>query len=714
MKTKIYFPALIVLLLGFFGCKQDKKEPISEELGGIEDYKYDYTDWSDYLGGPDRNHYSTLSQITPENVSKLKVAWTYTTEESGQMQMNPIIADGILYGVTADLKAIALNAKTGEEIWKFGDPYKQWHSTSRGVSYWSKANDKRILFTVGANLYALDAKTGKPIPTFGENGAVDLHLGLPESAQNKFVISNTPGTVFKDLIIMPLRLSEGADAAPGDIRAFNIITGELEWTFHTIPYPNEPGYETWEDKNAYKNINVGAANNWAGMAIDPKSGIVFVPTGSASPDFYGGNRKGSNLYANCLLALNANTGEKIWHYQFVHHDILDRDPPAPPNLILVERDGKKVEAVVQVTKQGYVFVFERATGKPLFDIIEEEVPASVLEGEEAWKTQPKPVLPKSFARHSTDLTENDINPYSKDKDSLLEIFKKADKRWFAPPNTEPVFLFPGYDGAAEWGGTAADPEDGIIYVNSNEMAWILQMEKNDTDKVVSKGESLFVTNCASCHQKDLSGLPQSGYPSLVNVASKLNDEEIATLITNGKGRMVGFPQLSADEKTAIIQFIKGDDKKEVSTETNNSIKKDLYRHTGYHKFIDNEGLPGISPPWGTLNAINLNDGEFLWSVPLGETLSLKEQGHPTTGSENYGGPVVTKNGLLFIAATKDGYFRAFNKKTGEILWETELPAAAFATPSTYEIDGKQYIVIACGGEKLGTKEGNKIMAFALE
>lgn len=714
MKAFKIIPALIITLLGLFSCNEDKKEVIQPDTGGIEGYKYDYTNWSDYLGGPGRNHYSTLSQITPENVSHLKVAWTYTTEESGQMQMNPIIANGIVYGVTADLKAIALDAKTGEEVWVFGDPYKQWHSTSRGVSYWEKGDDKRILFTAGANLYALNAKTGKPISTFGNNGAVDLHLGLPESAKNKFVISNTPGTIFKDLIIMPLRVSEAADAAPGDIRAFNIITGELEWTFHTIPYPNEPGYEDWEDKNAYKNTNVGAANNWAGMAVDPKSGIIFIPTGSAAPDFYGGNRKGNNLYANCLLALNANTGEKIWHYQFIHHDILDRDPPAAPNLILVERDGKKIEAVAQVTKQGYVFVFERTTGKALFDIIEEEVPASVLEGEYASKTQPKPLLPKPFARASNELTEKDINPYSKNKDSLLEIFRKADKRWFAPPNTEPVLLLPGYDGGAEWGGTAADPEEGIIYVNSNEMAWILQMEKNDTEKVVSKGEGLFVTNCASCHKKDLTGFPESGYPSLVNILGKLSIEEVSTLISNGRGRMIGFTQLSSDEKTAIIQFVKGEDKKEVGLAENDSLKKDLYRHTGYHKFLDSEGLPAISPPWGTLNAIDLNTGEYKWTVPFGETLSLKEQGHPTTGSENYGGPVVTKNGLLFIGATKDGYFRAYNKNTGELLWETELPAPAFATPSTYQIDGKQYIVIACGGEKLGTKKGNKIVAFALE
>src|SRR5690606_33608934 len=416
---------------------------------------------------------------------------------SDQMQMTPLIKDGALYGVPADLQAIAHNAKTGEERWAFGDPYKQWDSTSRGVSYWAKGDDKRILFTVGHNLYALKAGTGEPIPTFGNKGVVDLHTGLPESAQKKFVISNTPGTVFKDLIIMPLRLSEGADAAPGDIRAFNVITGELEWTFHTIPYPGEPGYETWEDKNAYKNEQVGAANNWAGMAVDPKSGIVYVPTGSASPDFYGGNRKGSNLYANCLLALNANTGERIWHYQMVHHDILDRDAPAPPNLITVERNGKKIEAVAQVTKQGYVFVFDRATGEPLFDILEEEVPASTLEGEEAWKTQPRPVKPKPFTRLSSELTADDINQYSKDKEYLLEIVSEADKPFLAPSYTDPVLYFPGYDVSAERGGAVADPDDGIIYVNSIETPWILQVEKNDTTGSIYMRKNLSLTHCAA-------------------------------------------------------------------------------------------------------------------------------------------------------------------------------------------------------------------------
>ena len=358
----------------------------------------DYTQWREYLGGPDRNHYSELTQINTENVTRLKLAWTYAAPDTGQMQMSPIIVDGMLYGVSASVQAFALDAATGREIWHFGDPLKAWHSTSRGVAYWSNGSDQRILYTIGPRLWALNAKTGKPIETFGQGGSVDLHEGLPAQAQNKFIISNTPGTVFENLIVMPVRLSEGTDAAPGDIRAFDVVTGKLAWTFHTIPYPSEAGYETWDNKKAYTNTETGAANNWAGMAVDREAGILYVPTGSASPDFYGGHRTGSNLYANCLLALDARTGKRLWHYQFTHHDIWDRDLPAPPNLLRVKRNGQTIDAVAQVTKQGYVFVFDRKTGVPLFDIEEVPAPASGLQDEQAWPTQPVPVLPKPFAR----------------------------------------------------------------------------------------------------------------------------------------------------------------------------------------------------------------------------------------------------------------------------------------------------------------------------
>lgn len=676
--------------------------------------KKDYSKWEEYLGGPERNQYSTLSQFTLDNVTELKVAWSYSAPDSGQMQMNPIIVDGILYGVTTTVQAFALNAETGEEIWRFGDPIKVWHSTSRGVAYWEDGDDKRIFHSIGPNLFAIDALTGEPITTFGDNGKVDLHTGLPENAQDKFIVSNTPGTVFENLIYMPMRLDEGATASAGWLRAFDTRTGDLVWTFHNIPLPGEFGYDTWEDKEAYKNTTVGAANNWAGMTVDVDEAILYVPTGSAAPDFWGGDRLGANLFANTLLALNARTGERIWHFQFVHHDLLDRDLPAPPNLITVERHGKKIKALSQTTKQGYVYVFDRYTGEPLFDIEEVPTPPSTLIGEKAWETQPIPVLPKPFARLSSELKEDDISPYAPNREEVLELFRKSDKRDYAPPSLDPVLLFPGYDGAAEWGGAAADPDEGIIYVNSNEMAWILQMEEVEQKfKPRPLGVSAYQNSCATCHGIDKKGNTQSGYPDLTDISSRTSKEELLSLIETGKGMMPGFTHLPDEQREAIVSYLFNESTR-MSTPSDFGDDVPRYQHMGYNKFLDSNGLPAISPPWGTMSAIDLNSGEFIWQVVLGETDSLKALGYPQTGTESYGGPVVTENGLLFIGGTKDGYFRAYNKWTGELLWEYKLPAAAFATPAMYELNGKQYIVIACGGEKLGTKPGNQIIAFALE
>ena len=415
--------------------------------------------------------------------------------------------------------------------------------------------------------------------------------------------------------------------------------------------------------------------------------------------------------------MDANTGKRIWHFQFTHHDIWDRDPPAPPNLLLVEREGKKIPAVAQVTKQGYVYVFDRETGEPLFDIEEVPVPESTLEGEKAWPTQPIPVKPKSFARQSTELTEANVSPYAENPDSLRQIIKTADKRQYAPPGLEPLILFPGYDGAAEWGGTAADPQEGIIYVNANEMPWIMQMAVNDTDlSDLPLGETSYQKYCVACHQTNRKGLAASGFPSLVDIELHKGRDEILEIIIQGKGMMTGFPQLKKEEKDALIRFLFNQEIKHGASE--DVLEKQAprlpYKHLGYNKFLDKNGLPAIDPPWGTMHAIDLNTGEYVWSIVLGESPELLEKGIKGTGTENYGGPVVTENGLLFIGATRDGYFRVFDKHTGELLWEYKLPAAAFATPAMYEVDGKQYIAIACGGEKLGTEKGNRIMAFALE
>lgn len=674
-------------------------------------------EWSEYLGGPGRNHYSSLDQINTSNVSDLKIAWEYHSLDSGQVQCNPIIVKGTLFGVTASNKLFALNAETGKQIWQFSDGNGSAFNTNRGVTYWEDALNKdasRILFAYGSWLYAVDAGTGQKITNFGDNGRVSLREGLGENAADKFVISNTPGTLYRDLIFMPLRLSEGADAAPGNIQAFNVRTGKLAWVFHTIPHPGEYGYNTWP-KYAYKNTNVGGANNWAGMAVDRERGILFVPTGSAAFDFYGGNRKGQNLFANSLLALDAKTGKRLWHYQFVHHDIWDKDLPAPPNLITVTQKGKKIDAVAQVTKTGHVFVFDRVTGKPLFPILEKPFPKSELSDEPTWPTQPIPVLPAPFARQI--VGPGDINPYSDDKKELTATYNRLQKGVYRPLNKKETLVYPGADGGAEWGGAAVDP-DGIMYVNANEMAWVFSLKptpKEDELIHLSPGQRIYTTTCTVCHGPERKGNPTSGYPSLVNIGQKRDREYVSKLITNGKGMMPGFSNISATEKQALIAFLFGDEKVEAAAASAPGKKEPFvpYKFNGYNKFLDSKGYPGIRPPWGTLTAIDLNSGKHLWQKPLGEFPELKAKGIPTTGSENYGGPVVTAGGLLFIAATRDGMFRAFDKKSGKILWETQLPAAGFATPSTYSVNGKQYVVVACGGTKLGTKKGDSYVAFAL-
>ncbi|MCW3093039.1 MAG: PQQ-dependent enzyme [Ferruginibacter sp.] len=682
--------------------------------------KNNHATWTEYLGGSDRNHYSTLSQVDTNNVGRLQIAWTYDSPDSGQMQMSPIMVNGIVYGVTSALKAFALDAATGKEIWLYKDSAAS-SGTCRGVAYWEDGADKRVFYTIGANLVALNAVDGKLITNFGNNGKVNLHTGLPEVAKDKFITSTTPGTIYKDLIIMPVRVAEDETAAPGDIRAFDVRTGKLTWSFHTIPHPGEKGYETWPAET-YKNLNVGGVNNWTGMALDKKTGTLFIPLGSAAPDFYGANRKGTNLYANCLLALDANNGSYKWHYQMVHHDLWDRDPASPPNLVTVTINGKSVDAVAQLTKQAYTFVLDRKTGEPLFPVHEVAMPASLLPGEQAWPTQPIPSLPKPFAREARQLTENDISPFAANKNELKKILMAADKRFFAPPDTGKLLLLPGYDGGAEYGGAAADPFKGIIYVNSNEMAWFLSLEQqpkvaagisNNKNTQSSAGEQVYSVYCSACHGKDRLGNASSGYPSLASFSQKQTPTYVHQIINNGKGMMPGFAYISKEDKQQLVEYLFGTEKSEAHSTNLSSAPRDLYRHSGYKKFLDDKGLPAIAPPWGTLTAIDLNTGQHLWQTTLGITPGLPDQDTHPTGCESYGGPIITENGLLLIAATKDGMFRAFNKYTGKLLWQVKLPAASFATPAVYFIDGRQYIVIACGGEKLGTPKGNKLVAFAL-
>jgi glucose dehydrogenase len=591
-------------------------------------------DWKTTGGEPGNTRYSYLDQINRLNVSQLQVAWTYHTGDADtarhtQIQATPIVIDGVLYSTTPALNVIALRADAGTLIWRF-DPFagrQRATHVNRGVAYWSDGNQRRVFFTAGRRLYSLDATNGQPDHAFGDSGSIDLSDGLGRDVSDTDVLATSPGIVYQDILIQGTRVGEGEGAAPGDIRAYDVRSGKIRWTFHTIPHPGEFGSETWP-ADAWR--TAGGANSWAGLSLDVVRGIVFVPTGSSTPDFYGGARHGRDLFANTLLALDARTGQRIWHFQTVHHDLWDRDLPAAPNLLTITRDKKIINAVAQITKSGFVFLFERQTGAPLFPIQERPVPPSDLKGEIAWPTQPAPVKPAPFARQT--MTEADLDDlFPSTRAALAERFRNLrHDAFFAPPSRNGTVVLPGFDGGGEWGGSAVDRLTGVIYVNASDVPWIAAMR--DT-------------------------APSS--PS--------------------KPRRTKAP----------------------------------YDFAGYERWRDSAGYPAIKPPWGTLSAIDLNSGDYRWRIPLGEHPELSARGITGTGAEQYGGPIVTAGGLVFIAATSDEKFRAFDKDTGKLMWETTLPAAGYATPNTYMVNGKQYVVIAAGGGKLGTKSGDAYVAFAL-
>jgi quinoprotein glucose dehydrogenase len=694
-----------------------------------------YKTWGQYKGSDENIHYSSLTQVDTNNVSTLQVAWEYHTGDAdtanaSQIQCNAIIVDGILYGTSPQMKLFAIEAATGKEKWKFnpfdtlaGDKRGFFiHNNSRGVTCWTDgAKDKRIYYTAGAYLYCIDGSTGKIIKSFADSGRIDLHDGLGRDVKTLFVTATSPGIVYKDLLIIGTRVHEGPEAAPGHIRAYDIRTGKQIWIFHTIPEPGEKGHESWEDPDAYKTI--GGANAWGGLSLDAKRGIVFAGTGSANYDFYGGMRKGNNLFANSVLALDAATGKYIWHFQYIHHDVWDRDLPAPPVLITINKDGNKKDAVAITTKTGNVFVFDRENGKPVYDIVEKPVPTdSDLKGELLSPTQPYPVKPLPFMRQV--INEKDLNHLLPDSS-----YQDVKQRWaglrndhmFNPPSLKGTLEFPGLDGGAEWGGPSYDPETGILYINANEVAWVVRAVENNNQKIanetiVQAGKRLYQVNCMVCHGADREG--SANFPSLQNIQAKYTPGSFDTLLMTGRRMMPGFGQLNAAQRNAVAGFILGQKSGEKKLFIDSSIKKDdryfklPYTMSGISKFLSKEGYPAIAPPWGTINAINLNTGEYVWKKPLGQEPGF-ESGKIQTGTESYGASVITAGGLVFIAATKDGMFRAFHKSDGRLLWEVKLPAPAYATPSVYEVDGRQYIVVACGGGKMKTKSGDSYVAFAL-
>ncbi len=691
MRQTRYHHVLVSVLVAFSACADRAPPP-------------DPNDWPVYGGNDEHTHYTTLDQISPANVARLEVAWTFDTGdafEGSEMQANPVVIDGVLYATTPKLQVFALNAATGQPIWRF-DPNDGEAPGSRIRHRGVVVTGDRVIFNYRNRLYALDRATGTPIPDFGDGGQVDLRAGLGRPVEGLSVSASSPGVVFDDLLILGSSVPESLPSAPGDIRAYDVRTGSLRWSFHTIPHPGEFGFDTWPP-DAWQ--VAGGANAWSGVTLDRRRGMVFAATGSASYDFYGANRHGDDLFANSVLALDARTGVRIWHFQGLHHDVWDRDFPAAPALVTVMREGRPVDAVAQITKTGHVYLFERTTGAPLFPIEERDMPGGGLPGEQLSERQPFPVLPPAFARQR--LTEDDLTRRTPEAHaSALATFRAFHTEDpFSPPDTSGTIIFPGVDGGGEWGGPAFDPETGLLYVNSNEMAWLLKIAP-------ASDESLYGANCASCHGEDRRGTALG--PRLDDVFTRRSRDQVVSLVREGTGRMPAFgAAMGRAAIEALVDYLETG--RDVSAEKVGTTPFDLpYRTALFDIFLDHEGYPGIAPPWGTLNAIDLNEGTIRWSIPFGEYPALTEQGLTGTGTDNYGGAIVTRNGLLVIAATTyDDKIRAFDKLTGELLWEAALPAAGNATPSTYMVDGRQYIVIACGGGKNGAPSGGTYVAFAL-
>ena len=705
--------ALVAVVLVCVSALATGQDAAVVPFGGAPDL-----DWPVYRGDPKGNQYAPLAEIHAANVHRLERAWEYKTGDANErstMHANPIVVDGMMYVTTPSLKAVALNAATGKEIWVF-DPAKHNNGNvvrlrNRGVTYWKNPGGDRVFHFVRDRAYALDAKSGALLTSFGSNGFIDLrqHLGVDPSSA--VIEMTSPGAVFKNVLIVASRVNESYDASPGHIRGYDTVTGALKWIFHTIPREGQLGHDTWK---WVKGESYGGANAWGGVTVDEQRGWVFAATGSATEDFYGGFRKGDNLFANSVLALDALTGERKWHFQTVRHDIWDYDNPPAPMLVTIGSGPTAKDAVVQLTKMGFTFVLDRDTGKPLFPVHEVPVPRSTVPGEETSPTQLVPLKPQPLVRQA--LTEADLTNITPEAraQAMADFRRYRSGPIFTPPSLQGTITTPGHLGGAEWHGASFDPMLNMLYVNVNEAPTINRLRPvydgpGAAADPVALGRQIYERTCASCHGAARQGTPPHT-PALVEVTR--NAKEIETIIAEGRNAMPAFRQLSARERSALVAFLKTPPLD--ATPIDPKVGTSRYTIDGYPLFLDPHGVPAIAPPWGTLNAVDLVTGEIVWKVPLGEYPRLVAKGIRHTGTLNFGGAVATAGGVIFIAATADEKIRAFEKSSGRVLWEHQLPAGGYATPSVYMVDGRQYVAIAAGGSgKNATRSGDSIIAFAL-